>query len=188
MDERERWNAHYASRVSTHEGEPHPFLREHVALLPRGRALELAMGEGHNAIFLARQGFSVTGLDVSDFAVERSLRMSQEAGLAIEAHCRDLRNTTLPADAYDVVVCFYYLQRDLFPQVVNTLRTGGMVIYETFTGEQARYGHPTTPDYLLRPNELLEAFRALRIRVYRDLTIQGPKAVASLVGEKALRR
>ncbi|MGH8066431.1 MAG: class I SAM-dependent methyltransferase [Candidatus Entotheonellia bacterium] len=190
MDERERWNARYASRVNTHEEEPHPFLREHLALLPRGRALELAMGEGHDAIFLARQGFSVTGLDVSDIAVERSLRMSQVAGVAIEVHCTDLRTTTttLPADTYDVVVCFYYLQRDLFPQVVNTLRTGGIVIYETFTGEQARYGHPTNPDYLLRPNELLEAFRALRIRVYRDLIVQGPKAVASLVGEKVSHR
>jgi 2-polyprenyl-3-methyl-5-hydroxy-6-metoxy-1,4-benzoquinol methylase len=188
MGERERWNARYASRVNTHEEEPHPFLREHLALLPRGRALELAMGEGHNAIFLARQGFSVTGLDVSDIAVERSLRMSQVAGVAIEVHCTDLRTTTLPADTYDVVVCFYYLQRDLFPQVVNTLRTGGIVIYETFTGEQARYGHPTNPDYLLRPNELLEAFRALRIRVYRDLIVQGPKAVASLVGEKVSHR
>jgi tellurite methyltransferase len=188
MDERGRWNAHYASRVNTHEEDPPPFLREHLALLPRGRVLELAMGEGHNAIFLARQGFSVTGLDVSDIAVERSLRMSQEAGVAIEAQCTDLRTTILPAGAYDVVVCFYYLQRDLFPQVVNTLRTGGMVIYETFTEEQAQYGHPTNPDHLLRPNELLEAFRPLRIRVYRDLIVQGPKAVASLVGEKVSHR
>jgi tellurite methyltransferase len=188
MDERGRWNARYASRVNTHEEESHPFLREHLALLPRGRVLELAMGEGHTAIFLARQGFSVTGHDVSDIAVERTLRMSQEAGVAIEAQCTDLRTTTLPADAYDVVVCFYYLQRDLFPQVVNTLRTGGMVIYETFTEEQAQYGHPTNPDHLLRPNELLAAFRTLRIRVYRDLIVQGPKAIASLVGEKVSHR
>lgn len=184
MDERERWNARYASRVNTYEGEPHPFLREHLALLPRGRALEVAMGEGYNAIFLARQGFSVTGIDISDVAVERSLRLSQMAGVAIDAHCMDLRTTTLPADTYDVVICFYYLQRDLFPQLVSPLRAGGMVIYETFTGEQARYGPPTDPEHLLRPNELLKAFRALRIRVYRDLILEGPRAVASLIGEK----
>jgi len=63
-----------------------------------------------------------------------------------------------------------------------------MVIYETFTGEQAQYGHPTNPEYLLYPNELLEAFRALRIRVYRDDVVEGPKAVASLIGEKISRR
>jgi tellurite methyltransferase len=188
MDERERWNARYASRVNTYEGQPHAFLREHLALLPRGRALELAMGEGYNAIFLARQGFSVTGIDISPVAVERSLQLGQEAGVAIDAHCMDLRTTTLPAHTFDVVACFYYLQRDLLPQVMNTLKTGGMVIYETFTGEQAQYGHPTNPEYLLRSNELLEAFRALRIRVYRDLIVEGPKAIASLVGEKVAWR
>jgi tellurite methyltransferase len=134
MDERERWNAHYASRVNTYEGQPHAFLREHLALLPRGRALELAMGEGYNAIFLARQSFSVTGIDISPVAVERSLQLGQEAGVAIDAHCMDLRTTTLPAHTFDIVAYFYYLQRDLLPQVMNTLKTGGMVIYETFTG------------------------------------------------------
>jgi 2-polyprenyl-3-methyl-5-hydroxy-6-metoxy-1,4-benzoquinol methylase len=187
MDERERWNARYASGVNTDVGEPNPFLREHLALLPRGRVLELAMGGGQNAVFLAREGFSVTGVDISDVAVERSLRLGQVAGVAIDVHRIDLRTTTLPASTYDVVACFYYLQRDLFAQIVNTLRPGGMVIYETFTAEQARYGHPTNPAYLLQPNELLEAFRALRIRVYRDLIVEGPKAVASLVGEKVAR-
>jgi 2-polyprenyl-3-methyl-5-hydroxy-6-metoxy-1,4-benzoquinol methylase len=184
MDERERWNDRYVSRVDMRGIEPHPFLREHLALLPRGRALELAMGEGHNAIFLARQGFAVTGVDISDVAVERCLRLSQAAGLSIDARCLDLRTTTLPAEAYEVVACFSYLQRDLFPQIVNALTTGGMVIYETFTSEQAQYGHPTNPAYLLQPNELLEAFRALRIRFYRELIMPGPKAVASLIGEK----
>ena len=145
------------------------------------------MGEGHNAMFLARQGYSVTGMDISAVAVERALQLSQEAGVTIKAHCVDLRTIILPADCYDVVVCFYYLQRNLFPQILNTLKPGGMVIYETFTREQAQYGHPTNLAYLLRPNELLEAFRALRIRVYREHVVEGPKAVASLVGEKVPR-
>ena len=184
MDDRERWNARYLSRVNMDAIDPHPFLKEHLALLPRGRVLELAMGEGHNAIFLARQGFAVTGVDISDVAVERSSRLSQGAGISIDAQCLDLRTTTFPADTYAVVACFSYLQRELFPQIVNTLKTGGMVIYETFTSEQAQFGHPTNPAYLLQPNELLEAFRTLRIRIYRELIMPGPKAVASLIGEK----
>jgi 2-polyprenyl-3-methyl-5-hydroxy-6-metoxy-1,4-benzoquinol methylase len=189
MDERERWNAYYASRVNTDAvisdaDRPHAFLRQHLALLPRGRALELAMGEGDTALFLAQQGFSVTGIDISAVAVERSLQLCQQAGVAIDAHCMDLRTITLPKDTYDVVACFYYLQRSLFPQIINTLKPGGMVIYETYTREQAQYGHPTNPNYLLCPNELLEAFRDLRIRAYRDVIVAGPKAIASLIGEK----
>jgi len=189
MDERERWNTFYASRVNmsaimNDADRSHPFLREHLALLPSGQALELAMGEGHNAMFLARQGFSVTGIDISTIAVTRSLELCQKAGVTINAQCLDLRTITLSADTYDVVACFYYLQRSLFPQIINALKPGGMVIYETFTSEQAQYGHPTNPDHLLCPNELLEAFRDLRIRVYRDVVVAGPKAIASLIGEK----
>jgi hypothetical protein len=59
-----------------------------------------------------------------------------------------------------------------------------MVIYETFMCEPARYEHPANPAYLLRPNELLEAFRTLRVRIFRDLILPGPKAVAGLIAEK----
>jgi 2-polyprenyl-3-methyl-5-hydroxy-6-metoxy-1,4-benzoquinol methylase len=188
MDDRERWNARYAARQRLEAGEPHPFLREHVGLLPRGEALELAMGEGQNAIFLAQQGFSVRGFDISAIAVERARQLAQRAGVKIDAQVVDLRAVALPRETYDVIVCFYYLQRDLWPHIVAALKPGGMVVYETFTIDQAQFGHPTNPDYLLRPNELLHAFRELRIRIYRDLIIPGPKAVASLIGEKVARR
>jgi hypothetical protein len=58
------------------------------------------------------------------------------------------------------------------------------VIYETFSREQASYGHPSNPAYLLQPNELLKAFQGLRIRVYRDVVVEGPQAVTSLIAEK----
>jgi tellurite methyltransferase len=184
MDERERWNARYTARAGLVAGEPNPFLREHLALLPRGHVLELAMGEGHNAIFLAQQGFSVTGIDISEIAVARALQLAGRAGVSVDARVMDLRTAPLPPRTYDVVICFYYLQRDLFPDIVSTLKPGGMVVYETFTKEQARYGHPTNLAYLLEPNELLEAFKTLRIRLYRDLIVAGPKAVAAVIGEK----
>ena len=187
MDARERWNARYAARSSLEAGEPNPFLREHLALLPRGHVLELAMGEGNNAIFLAQQGFSVTGIDISEIAVARALRLARWAGVSIEACAIDLRTATLPPEAYDVVICFYYLQRDLFPHIVRTLKPGGAVVYETFTKEQASYGHPTNLAYLLEPNELPAAFKTLRIRVYQELIVAGPKAVARVIGEKNRR-
>jgi tellurite methyltransferase len=187
MDERQRWDARYAGRVGLVAGEPNPFLQEHLALLPRSHALELAMGEGHEAIFLAQRGFLVTGVDISEIAVARALQMARRAGVSIDAQVMDLRTAALPSETYDVVICFYYLQRDLFPHIVRTLKPGGMVIYETYTKEQVRYGYPTNPAYLLEPNELLKAFEPLRIRLYRDLIVAGPKAVASVIAEKNRR-
>jgi tellurite methyltransferase len=188
MDERERWNARYTAGVDKEIEAPYPFLREHVALLPRGRGLELAMGEGQNAIFLAEQGYAVTAIDISEVAVERARRSVQLAGIAIEVQRMDLGAATLPTEAYAVVACLYYLQRDLLPQIVNALKPGRMVIYETFTRGQARYGHPTNPAYLLQANQSLEAFGELRVRVDRELLVEGLKAVASLVGAKGWRR
>jgi 2-polyprenyl-3-methyl-5-hydroxy-6-metoxy-1,4-benzoquinol methylase len=184
MDERTRWNTRYTAQGERVLAAPNAFLRAHLAMLPKGNVLELAMGEGHNAIFLAQHGFSVTGVDISDVAVERARRLAYMAGVTIEARQMDLSTLTLPADTYDVVACFHYLQRTLLPQIVNALRTGGMVIYETFSREQAQYGHPTNPAYLLQPNELLAAFQGLRVRVYRDVVVEGPQAVVSLIAEK----
>jgi tellurite methyltransferase len=184
VHERERWNARYAARPPAQVATPHAFLRQHLAQVPRGRVLDLAMGEGHNAVFLAQQGFSVTGIDISDIAVERAQQLAQRVGVSLQLQVADLRATELPARMYDAVICFYYLDRAFFPQMLVTLKPGGVLIYETYTREQAQYGHPTNPAYLLQPNELLEAFKELRIRVYRDLVLEGPKAVASLLGEK----
>jgi tellurite methyltransferase len=188
MHESARWNARYAAQPPPQVVTPNPFLHQHLAHLakiPRGRVLELAMGEGHNAIFLAQQGLSVTGVDISAIAVERAQQLAKHLGVSLDLQVADLRTTKLPENTYDAIVCFYYLDRQLFPQMVATLRPGGVLMYETYTSEQAQYGRPTNPAYLLQPNELLEAFKDFRIRVYRDLVLDGLKAVASLIGEKS---
>jgi tellurite methyltransferase len=96
MDERERWNARYTAQGDRALAAPNAFLRAHLAMLPKGDVLELAMGEGHNAIFLAQHGFSVTGVDISDVAVERALHLARTAGVTIEARQMDLSTLTLP--------------------------------------------------------------------------------------------
>jgi len=187
MEDRERWNTRYAARAAPGRGEPNAFLRKYIGMLPRGHALELAMGEGVNAVFLAERGYSVTGIDVSDIAIERACHLARHVGVALDVRREDLTSIRLPANSYELVVCFYYLQRDLLPQIVTTLRPGGMVLYETFAAEQGLTGQPINPAYLLAPNELLEAFRALRIRVYRDVIVEGSRAIVSLIGEKMKR-
>jgi tellurite methyltransferase len=184
IDEKTRWNVRFAAQPPFQLATPNAFLRQHVACLPRGQVLDLAMGEGHNAIFLAQQGFSVTGIDISEIAVERAQQLATHLGVSLHLQVADLRATKLPESTYDAVVCFYYLDRQLFPQIIATLKAGGVLLYETYTREQAQYGPPRNTAYLLQPNELLEVFRELRIRVYRDVVLEGQRAVASLIGEK----
>lgn len=166
---------------------PAKFLAENIGLLPRGRALDIAMGDGRNAIHLAQTGFEVDGVDVSPEAVNAALRSAEKAGVIIKAQVADLeKGFHIEREAYDVIICFNYLQRSLIPEIKNGLRCGGMVVYETYIVDQAQFGRPKNPDYLLKHNELLDMFRDFRCLRYREGVFEGPRAIASIVAQKVV--
>lgn len=165
--------------------EPAQFLVENMGLLPRGRVLDVAMGNGRNAIYLAKAGFEVEGVDMSSEAVNTALESSRKAGVTIGAYVADLEsNYQIKKSAYDVIICFNYLQRSLIPQIKDGLKRGGMVVYETFIIDQAQFGRPRNPDYLLKHNELLDMFHDFRCLRYREGIIENKKAVASIIAQK----
>ena len=168
-----------------HKLEPAQFLVEHIKLLPKGRVLDVAMGSGQNAIYLAKMGFEVEGVDILPEAVSSALESARKVGITIRAQTANLEsNYYIEKDAYDVIICFNYLQRSLIPQIKDGLRKGGMVVYETFIVDQAQWGKPKNPDYLLKHNELLDMFRDFRCLRYREGIIEGPKAIASIIAER----
>jgi tellurite methyltransferase len=182
------WPAHKRDTV-THIHEmgfaPARFLAENTSILPKGRALDLAMGNGRNAIYLATLGFEVEGIDISPGAVNSALEQARKRGVSLHARVADLEGDyRIERDAYHVILCFNYLQRSLIPQVKNGLRMGGMVVYETFIVDQAKFGRPKNPDYLLKHNELLEMFREFRCLRYREGIVGKERAVASIIAEK----
>lgn len=168
--------------------EPSLFLVENINLLPRGRALDIAMGSGRNAIYLAGMGFDVEGVDISPEAVNKAVELSRIAGVTIKAKVADLEdNYHIKKGVYDVIICFSYLQRSLIPRIKDGLRQGGMVVYETFLIDQAQWGKPKNPAYLLKYNELLDMFRDFRCLRYREGLIENrgdKRAIASIVAEK----
>ncbi len=165
--------------------KPAQFLVENAELLPKGRVFDVAMGHGRNAIYLAKQGFEVEGIDISSEAVANALEVARTSGVKLSAHVADLEdNFQIDKGVYDVIICFKYLHRPLIPKIKNGLRIGGMVVYETFILEQAKFGKPKNPDYLLKHNELLDMFRDFRCLRYREGIFENRKAVASIIGEK----
>jgi len=86
--------------------------------------------------------------------------------------------------AYDLVICFNYLQRSLMSHIKGWLKPGGMLVYETFIVDQAQFGRPHNPAHLLRHNELLRIFRDFRVLRYREGIFEGKKAIASLLAQK----
>ncbi len=166
--------------------KPADFLVQNIDLLPRGRALDVAMGRGRNAVYLAKVGFQVEGVDASREATEEALAHARKEGVSIQVRVEDLEKIPyFEEGAYDLVICFNYLQRSLMPQMKNWVKPGGMLVYETFIVDQSQFGKPRNPDHLLRHNELLNTFRDFRVLRYREGVVEGMKAVASIVARKA---
>ncbi len=193
MEDAERfWDERYRKDEAVPERGPAPFLVGHRHLLPsNGGALDIAMGTGRNALYLASLGYEVTGIDVSGVAVARVEEEAASRGLAIEAVRADLESYELPEGAYDIVIDFYYLQRDLARRIEAALRPGGVLVFESFTTEQRRFGWgPQRDEFLLRPGELRSLFPALEVLVYREGVVEserGEKAVAGLVARRLVQ-
>ncbi|MBM4055898.1 MAG: class I SAM-dependent methyltransferase [Planctomycetes bacterium] len=180
------WDTRYKTEEYIFGKEPVAFLREHIELLPKGKALDIATGEGRNAVFLAKSGFVVDCCDVSEIAIEKAKNLAAQNNVQINAFVADLEEYELPKNSYEVITCFYYLQRDLIPQMKEALKKGGMIVYETFTLENIEHGFdgPKNKEYLLEMNELLNFFRDFKIIMYRECVVDNRKAIASLIAEK----
>ena len=170
---------------------PSRFLVDHFHLLRRGTALDIAMGNGRNAIYLATRGFDVDGVDVDPEVVERARVASRRLGAPIRAVVGNVEDGTyiVPLDAYDLITVFHYLHRPLFRDIKDGVRPGGTVVYQTFTVDQPRLGKPVNPSFLLREGELREAFSDWEILRYREGVDEGfpgdvPKALAGIVARK----
>lgn len=167
--------------------DPSNFLVENIDLLPGGNALDVAMGNGRNAIFLAERGFHVFGIDISKEAITEALELAAASNVKLTAHVADLTTGShIQPGIYDVIICFNYLQRSLIPEIKSGLRSGGVIVYETFIVDQARYGKPKNPNHLLKHNELLRMFRDFRCIRYHEGILEDKKAVAGIIAEKGV--
>ena len=123
---------------------------------PGGRVLDLACGHGRHARFFAGRGHRVVACDRDPDALA-SLADAQ----GVETHRADLEDGSpwpFPEGGFAAIVVANYLHRPLFPAIAAALSQGGVLIYETFASGNERYGKPSNPAFLLRQNELLEAF------------------------------
>lgn len=184
-EDRERWDSLYNTHTYIFGKGPAQFLSEQVHLLPVGKALDIAMGEGRNAVFLAKKGFKVDGVDISEVALRKARRLARENHVSIQTINADLNRYQIKPETYEVIVNIDYLQRSLVPQIKRGLKKGGVVVYETYTVEQLQ--NPTGPqlrrDTLLEKGELRELFKDFQILVYRE-TNDARAARASLVARK----
>ena len=123
-------------------------------------------------------------MDISEVAFKKVEEKAEERGVEIDFLVRDLNTWSPDRKKYDLILVFFYLQRDLFSYLEAALKPGGLLIYKTYTAEQIYYETgPKNPAHLLKQNELLHAFPGLRTLFYRESITD--KAFAELVAQKA---
>ncbi len=184
-----RWDKRFGKKEFALGKEPNSFLKKHIHLLPRGKALDIAAGEGRNAVFLAQNGFEVDAVDISQKGLKKAQNLAKEKGVKINILLVDLSRYHITKERYDLITNFYFLKRRLIPKIKKGLRKGGKVIFETYHLEHRALGRggPKQAKYFLKPNELLRLFKDFRILLYREgIFREGgrKKAVASLIAEK----
>ena len=187
-DQRERWNEKYRSSPQSWI-EPDAFLpwafRKFIQpVFPNaGSALDFAGGAGRHAVWLAQQGWDVTLIDISEAGVELA---RQKAGpLAPRLHCvaEDLTSFRASQTQFDLVMVFNYLDRGVFPEIVQSLRPGGLLLYKTHTIAQLKLaGGPKDAAYLLEPAELVRLACGLQILWEREEVSE--KATAEIVAKR----
>ena len=163
LPDRLKWNQKYETdQLSV---APSSIVKQFFNLAVGKKALDIAAGNGRNALFLADRGFAVDAVDISDTG------LNLFAGKHANVHpiCADLDSFDIPSNQYDLIINIKYLSRRLFPYIREGLKRGGILIFETFLDSpNGSTEQPLCRDYRLRENELLHAFLSLKILFYRE--------------------
>jgi tellurite methyltransferase len=150
--------------------------------------LDLACGSGRNGLVLSQQGVPVVFADrsVADLEhIKRQLTENAWPGRAWQVDLEQPGSAPLADLQFGAIICFRYLHRPIFPALLKAIIPGGLVVYETFTTNNRRFGRPNNPDFLLKPGELKTIFKDWQIIFYFEGDLQSPdRNVAQLVARK----
>ena len=188
--------------VSGHDSKrlwsPTPLLTEWVsalvkqgfepkALKPRPTALDLGCGGGRDAVFLAQQGWQVTGIDQESRVLKRAKQLAAKLGASVKFKCCDLKKQTcFPEGQFNLIVVVRYLNRALFKQIDNAIVPGGYLFYQTFVTGVEVFGSPKNPNVILESDELRKVFSGYQIIVDRIDRLTDGRPVVSFIAQKPL--
>ncbi|MBW3607872.1 MAG: methyltransferase domain-containing protein [Actinobacteria bacterium] len=183
------WDRRYGGSELVWSAEPNRFLAAEAGGLAVGRALDLACGEGRNAVWLAQQGWEVTGVDFSQVGLDKARRLAEQRAVSVQWLLADLVDYLPPPAAFDFVAILYLhiaggAMRDVLRRATAALAPDGtlLVVGHDPTNIQEGYGGPQDPAILLAPDEIAEALAGLEIeraeRVRRPVPSAGEDVYA----------
>ena len=182
--DKERWDEKYLNNPIP--DKPVELVTRYGKLATGNKALDIACGMGRNSKYLASIGFEVDAWDISSVAI------SSLKGLAhIHPQEVDLDTHEFPKETYDLIVCTFFLKRELFPKITQALKPGSLFLYETFVYHPDNANAPTNKSFLLEEGELEAAFDheydIIHLKEYWDVDLNGEKSLkAQMVAKKKI--
>jgi SAM-dependent methyltransferase len=187
--ERDDWNRRYAESGLLWSEHANRFLAAEVTGMTPGRALDLACGEGRNAIWLAEQGWRVTAVDFSDVGLEKAKRLAARRAVDVEWQLADLREYRPLAGTFDLAIVLYLhlaadARRLVLARAAEALAPGGtlLVVGHDLMNLTDGHGGPKNPDILFTPDVVAGELPGLVVdraeRVRRPVAVDGGEVEA----------
>jgi len=186
---RETWDERYATEELIWKADPNRFLVEEADRLEPGRALDVACGEGRNAVWLASKGWRVTGVDFSHAGLAKAERLAAERGVEVTWVEADVVEWRPPAASFDLVIVMYLhmvagQRRQVLATAVSAVAPGGtvLVVGHDISNLQEGTGGPQDPAVLFSPEDIVEDLPGLQIaraeRVKRTVVLDDAQMTA----------
>jgi SAM-dependent methyltransferase len=190
--QREDWDRRYSEANLLWSATPNRFLVEEANGLEPGRALDLACGEGRNALWLAEHGWRVTGVDYSSVAIAKARDRAGLEGAVIDFDCADLLEYIPDESSYDLVLVLYLQlpveeRRVVLARATSALAPGGtfLLIGHDLVNMTDGVGGPSDPRVLYTPEQIVSELPGLEIekaeRVLREVADADRPAIDALV-------
>lgn len=186
---KDRWDALYAGSSFLFGKEPIAFLKDSAQHFMKGPVLDVACGEGRNAVFLAQQGHAVTGLDCSPVAIERGQKLAAEKSVQVEFKVQNLDFYLVPLMKFSNIIMTYFRpQARFFSEIRRGLAMNGFFLLEAFTVSQLKSQQLKHLEFedCYKPNEVLTLLKGFHILYYKEMEIGGQRLVQVLAQKAAV--
>ncbi|MFC1751230.1 class I SAM-dependent methyltransferase [Pseudomonadota bacterium] len=169
----DKWNRIY-SETREQQVPPMRVVAENLHLLPpSGKGLELACGLAANSFALAEKGIEMDAWDISNVAADSVNRRAVQERASVTGEARDVVACPPDEESYDVIVVTHFLDRSIAQTILDSLKPGGLLFYQTYTQTYVTLSGPKKAEWRLADGELLSMFSPLRPLVYREEGVTG---------------
>lgn len=193
------WDERYSADEYAYGTAPNKFLEQNFSSIPKGKVLSIAEGEGRNAVFLARHGYTVTAVDSSIVGLKKAEKLASENKVQIECIHADLAEFDFGENKWEGIVSIFCplpseLRKEIYKKVISSLKPGGVFLLEAYTPDQIKHGTGggSNPDTMQSKNSLSTELAGLKFKhltelerdVVEGIYHTGLGAVVQMIAEK----